>query len=163
MTQLHPRINIGLQYIRNTSEYIPKLQFHQHSLLTRKAFSRHNLSTQVFFFVPSRSSYIRRHVQVIFIFKLSSSSSIHHQFQIITQSGSSSLDLDHPLTWIISRALSLDLDHPLIWIISTGSSTLNLHGCYLMILLIIGSSTEPALFHVGCRPTSLQVFCIPYI
>ena len=26
---IHPRINIGLQYIRNTSEYFPKLQLHQ--------------------------------------------------------------------------------------------------------------------------------------
>ena len=25
--------------------------------------------------------------------------------------------------------------------------------CYLMILLIIGSSTEPAFFHAGCRPS----------
>ena len=30
MTQLHPGINIGLQYIRNMDEYIPKLQLHQH-------------------------------------------------------------------------------------------------------------------------------------
>ena len=30
MTQIHPRINIGLQYIRNMDEYIPKLQLHQH-------------------------------------------------------------------------------------------------------------------------------------
>ena len=29
MTQVHLGINIGLQYIRNTSEYIPKLQLHQ--------------------------------------------------------------------------------------------------------------------------------------
>ena len=28
--QILPRINIGVQNIRNTSEYIPKLQFHQH-------------------------------------------------------------------------------------------------------------------------------------
>ena len=28
--QIDPGINIGLQYIRNTSEYIPKLQLHQH-------------------------------------------------------------------------------------------------------------------------------------
>ena len=37
MTQLQilPGINIGLQYIIYTSEYILKLQLHQHSLLTR--------------------------------------------------------------------------------------------------------------------------------
>ena len=37
-----------IQYIKYTSEYIPKLQIHQHSLLTRKVFSRHNSSAQVF-------------------------------------------------------------------------------------------------------------------
>ena len=39
MTQLHqilPGINIGVQYIKHTSEYIPKLQIHQHSHLTTK-------------------------------------------------------------------------------------------------------------------------------
>ena len=28
--QTLPRINIGVKYIKNTSEYIPKLQLHQH-------------------------------------------------------------------------------------------------------------------------------------
>ena len=28
-----------IQYMKYTSEYIPKLQIHQHSLLTRKVFS----------------------------------------------------------------------------------------------------------------------------
>ena len=28
-----------IQYMKYTSEYIPKLQLHQHSLLTRKVFS----------------------------------------------------------------------------------------------------------------------------
>ena len=37
-----------IQYMKYTSEYIPKLQIHQHSLLTRKIFSRHNSSAQVF-------------------------------------------------------------------------------------------------------------------
>ena len=46
----------------------------------------------------------------------------------------------------------MDLDHPSIQIISDGSSSLDHHGCYLMILLIIVSSTEPTLFHAGCRP-----------
>ena len=82
------------------------------------------------------------YIQVIFTFKSSS-----------PRSGSSSLDLDHPSIWIISGASSLDLDHPSIWIISAGSSTLNVHGCYLMILLVTGSSIEPALFHARCRPT----------
>ena len=31
-----------IQYMKYTSEYIPKLQIHQHSLLTRKVFSQHN-------------------------------------------------------------------------------------------------------------------------
>ena len=32
----------------NISEYIPKIKINQHSLLTRKVFSQHNSSTQVF-------------------------------------------------------------------------------------------------------------------
>ena len=125
---IHPRINIRLQYIRNTDEYIPKLQLHQHSLLTRKVFSWHNLSAQVFFSVSfgSSSSPCHLHLQVISIFKSSSSGS-----------GSSSLDLDHHL----------------IWIITIGSSSLDHHGCYLMILLVRGIFTEPTLFHAGCRPS----------
>ena len=87
----------------------------------------------------------------------------HHWIWIITQSGSSSLDwiwiitwsrsssldhtqsssldLDHHSIWIIIAGL--DLDHHSIWIIIVGSSLLDHHGCYLMILLITGSSTEP--------------------
>ena len=38
-----------IEYMKYTSEYIPKLQRHQHSLLTRKVFTRHNSSAQVFF------------------------------------------------------------------------------------------------------------------
>ena len=102
MTQLHyrhiPELNIGVQYIRYTDEYILNLQFHQHSLLTRKVFSRHNLLAQVFFSVSSGSSsglcHLQSHlyVQVIFIC-----------IWIITRSGSSSLDLDHHhWIWIIS-------------------------------------------------------------
>ena len=83
--------------IRYTREYIPKLQIHQHSLLTRKVFSWHNSSAQVF----------------------------------ITRSSS-------------------NLDHHWIIIIITASS-ISIKWCYLSILLITGSSTEPTLFHVGCR------------
>ena len=71
-----------------------KLQIHQHSLLTRKVFSWHSSSTQVF----------------------------------ITGS-SSKLDI------IIITAPAISSE----W-------------CYLSILLVIGSSTDPSLFHVGCRP-----------
>ena len=72
----------------------------------------------------------------------------HHWIWIITGSGSS-LDMDHHWIWIITRfGSSLD-------IITRSGSSLDLdhHWCYLMILLIIGSSTEPALFHADCRPT----------
>ena len=116
MTQVHPGINIKLQHIRNTSEYISKLQFHQHSLLTRKVFSRHNFSTLVFFSVSTRSS-LHIHLQVIFISRSSSSSDLdhHHWIWIITGSGSS-FDLDHH--WTSS------LEHHLwIWIISVGASS----------------------------------------
>ena len=110
--QILPRINIEVQYIKYKSEYILKLQIHQHSLLTRKVFSRHNLSTQVFFSVSYESSSSSRHlhIQVIFIFR-SSSSSIHLH-----------LDLDHHWIWIITGTSSLDLDHHSISIITTGSS-----------------------------------------
>ena len=149
MTQVHPGINIGLQYIE---EYISKLHIHQHSLLTRKVFFSTQFSALVFFSVSAGSS----RLQVIFVFKSSSSLDLdhhsiriitghHHWIWIITGSGSS-LDLDHH--W----ASSLDLDHHSIQIITAGSSSLDHHGCYLMILLITGSYTEPSLFHAGCRP-----------
>ena len=96
----------------------------------------------VIFTFKSSLSLSNLHLQVIFIW-----------IWIITRSGSSSLDLDHHSIWIISGASSLDLDHPSIWIISVGSSSLDLHGCYLMILLIIGISTDPTLFHARCRPS----------
>ena len=126
-------------------KYIPKLQLHQHSLLTRKVFSQHN-----FHHWSSSLDHL-----VICIFKSSSSSShIHLQVIFIFGSGSSSLDLDHHSIWIIiGSGSSLNLDHQWIWIITAGSSLLDHHGCYLMILLVTGSSTEPALFHVGCRPS----------
>ena len=131
-----PNRNIGVQYIRYTNEYIPKLQIHQHSLLTRKVFSRHNLSAQVFFSVSYRSS----------------SSHLHHW--IIIKSGSL-LDLEHH--WIIIKSgSSLDLEHH--WIIINSKSSLDLDRRQIIItgaistILVIGSSTNPSLFHVGCRP-----------
>ena len=131
--QIRPGINIGLQYIRNTSEYIPKLQLHQHSLLARKVSSRHNLSAQVFFSVSSRSLSSPSHFQVIFIWiwiitRFRSSSLDHTRYGTSsldhTRSGTSSLDhtrygtssLDHTRS-----GTSLDLDHHWIWIIITGS------------------------------------------
>ena len=83
MTKIHPVINIGLQYIRNTDEYILKLQIHQHSLLTRKVFSRHNLSAQVFFSGSSLSS-CHLHLDLD-----------HHSIWIIITESRSSLDMDH--------------------------------------------------------------------
>ena len=109
-----------IQYIKYTSEYVSELQIHPHSLLTRKVFSWHNLSARLFLFVSSGSSYL--HLQVIFIFK-----------------SSSSLDLDHLWIWNINGSRSSLLDHH--------------HRCYLLILLVTGSSTEPTLFHAGCRPS----------
>ena len=144
--------------------------FQRYSFLTRKVFSRHNLSAQVFCSISSGSSSSPRHLhlQVISIFNSSSSSFVsgsslnldHHHWIWIIIIGTPSLDLDHPSIWIISGASYLDLDHPLIWIISAVSSTLNLHGCYLMILLVTRSSTEPALFHPGYRP-SVRVGLLP--
>ena len=76
--------------IRYTSEYIPKLQIHQHSLLTRKVFSWHNSSS-----------------------------------------------LDRHQSWII--IITVD--------------AISSKWCYLSNQLIIGSSTEPTLFHAGFRPS----------
>ena len=128
MTQPLPRINIGVQYIRYTSECILKLQLHQHSLLTRKVFSRHNLSAQVFFSVSFGSSSSSCHLQVIFIFR-SSSSLIHLHLQVIfifkssSSWSGSSLNLDHHCWVTTAGSSSLDLDHHhSIWII-TGSSS----------------------------------------
>ena len=105
-------------------EYIPKLHIHQHSLLTRKVFFRHNFQHW------SSSLYQLDHLRlrVIFVFKSYSSSSHldldhlsiwiiivrHHWIWIITRFGSSSLDW----IWIIIRSgsLLLDLDHHSIWI-----------------------------------------------
>ena len=108
--------NIEVQYIRYTSEYISKLQIHQHSLLTRKVFSRHNFQHK------SYSLYLLDHHRVLVIFKSSSSSShLHLQVIFIIGSGSS-LDLDHHSIWIITvfgssldiitrSGSSLDMDH----------------------------------------------------
>ena len=113
-------------------EYIPKLHIHQHSLLTRKVFFRHNFQHW------SSSLYH----QIMFVFKSSSSSShLHLQFiqiWIISRSGSSykgitgsrsSLDLDqHHWTGSgssldLDHLSGLDLDHHLIWIITAGSGS----------------------------------------
>ena len=121
--------------------------------------------------IISSSSHLR--LQVIFIIGSRSSLDLDHH-------GTSSLDLDHLSIWI--NITGLDLDHHLIWIITAGSSSLDLdhhwiliitqsrssmaiitgsqssldmdhHWCYLMILLVTGSYTDPTLFHAGCRPT----------
>ena len=86
---------VNIKYIE---EYIPKLHIHQHSLLTRKVFFRHNFSALVFFSASTgtSSSLIHLHLQVIFVFKSSGSGL--------------SLDLDH------HKMASLDLDHHSIWI-----------------------------------------------
>ena len=88
-----------IQYMKYTSEYILKLQIHQHSLLTRKVFSRHNLSTQVFFSVSSGS--VSSHLHQVWIITGSSSSLDHHQNWNIIKAGSLS-KLDHH--WIIIKA-----------------------------------------------------------
>ena len=88
-----------MQYIRYTSEYISKLQIHQHSLLTRKVFFRHN-------FQYYSSSLYQLDLLIICISK-SSLYSCHLY-----------LDLDHHY-WIILNLkhhwIILDLEHH--WII----------------------------------------------
>ena len=131
MTQVHPGINIRLQYIRNTSEIHSEFTYTSTPPLNWEGIILTQFSAQVFSFVSSRSSSSPCQLQVFFIFKSSSSSShLHHRIWIITRSGSvldiitgsgSSLDLDHHWT------SSLDLDHHSIWIITTGSSSLDHH------------------------------------
>ena len=138
-------------------EYIPKSHIHQHSLLTRKVFFRHNFQRS------SSSLYQLDHLclQVIFGLQWSWSSihihpsnlnhlSIwiimrHHQWiWIISRSGSSSLDLDHLSIWInINRSgSSLDLDHHhWIWIITWSGSSLLDHHCWIIITRF-GSSLD---------------------
>ena len=107
------QINIGLQYIRYIDEYIPKLQIHQHSLLTRKVFPWTNFSVLVFFSVSTGSSSSSSHIrlQVIFIFKSSSySSHLHLQVIFTFKSYSSSSYLHLQVIFIISRSRS-SLEH----------------------------------------------------
>ena len=122
MTQIHYNTSQNKHRVTIDKKYIPKLQLHQHSLLTRKVFSQHNIYQH-----KSSSLYHLGHHQVLVIFKSSSYSSHLH------------LDLDHHSIWIIISSRTSLLDHH--------------HRCYLLILLIIGSSTKPVLFHVGCRPS----------
>ena len=122
-----PRINIGVQYMKYIREYISKLQIHQHSLLTRKVFSRHKLLALVFFSV-STGSYHHIHLQVVFIFKSSSSSShIHLQVIFIFKSSSSSSHLCLQVFFLFKSSSSWDLDHHSIWITTAGSSLLDHH------------------------------------
>ena len=111
-------------------------------LFTRKVFSRHNLSAQVFFSISYGSSSSHIHLQVIFIIKSSSLSCHLHQVWIIIGSGSSQ---DHHQVWIITwyrasldhhwiiikSGSSLDLDRHLIIIKSGSSLDLNGH-CWII-------------------------------
>ena len=82
------------------------------------------------------------------IIKAGSSLKMDHHW-IIIKVGSS---LDHHQRWIITRSSS-KMDQHWIIIIIIIASTIFIKSCYPSILLIIGSSTEPALFHAGCRPS----------
>ena len=66
---------------------------------------------------------------------------------IIIKTGSS---LDHHQSWIITGSSSKPDHH---WIIIITTSSISINWCYLKIILFIGSSTKPSLFHVGCRPS----------
>ena len=105
--------------MKYTSEYIPNLYIHQHSLLTRRYSFDMIFSTGLLLCIN----------WIIFVFK-SSSSSIHIHLQviwiwIISRSGSSLLDLDHHSIWI-SRS-----HHNWIWIIARSQSSLVIIMCVL--------------------------------
>ena len=128
-----PDRNIEVQYIIYTSEYILKLQIHQHFLLTRKVFSL----TQ---FIST--------ILLLWIIIKAGSSLDQHQVWNITRSTSSP---NHH--WInIKAGSSSKLDHHQIIINITAFAVLN-KWCYLSILLVTGSSTDPNLFHIDCRPS----------
>ena len=127
-----PNRNIGVQYIRYTSEYISKLQIHQHSLLTRKVFSLTKFISTIL---------------LLWIIIKAGSSLDQHQVWIITRSTSS----PDP-RWINIKARSSSkLDHHQI-IINIIASAISNKWCYLSILLVTRSSTDPTLFHASCRP-----------
>ena len=100
------------------------------------------ISTSLLLWIKSGSLSTLDHPQMM----IETGSSLdHHQCWIIIGSSSK---MDHH--WIIIKTISL-IDHH--WIIIITASTILIKWCYLSILLIIGSSIEPALFHVGCRPS----------
>ena len=123
-TSDYPDRIIGYQWNTiYTSEYILKSQIHQHSLLTRKVFSWHNSSAQVFF--------------------SGSTSKLDHHW-IIIKAGSS---LDHHQSWIMTGSSS-KLDHHWI-IIKDGSSLDHHHHCfrYLDQLVLSLNSTRHRKFY----------------
>ena len=130
----HRGMTIWLKYIIDTSrnkhrvtihrwidEYIKKLQIHQHSLLTRKVFFRHNFQhwssslyqldhLVIFIFKYSYSSSILL-IRVFFVFEASLSSS-HLLLQVFFITGSTSSWLVAHHCWIITRfGSSSSLDH----------------------------------------------------
>ena len=59
------------------------------------------------------------------------------------------IELDRHHNWII-----IELNHHHHWIIIIITvASISSKWYYLSSLLVIGSSTEPTLFHVGCRPS----------
>ena len=88
-------------------------------------------------------------LQVFFLFKSSSSSSLLHLWIWITTTRSTSL-YHHSICIITWFGSSSSMYHHHIWIIIIGAIS---EWSYLLIILVTGSSTEPTLFHAGCRPT----------
>ena len=114
MTQIHYNISRNKNWVTIDKKYIPKLQLHQHSLLTRKVFFRHNFQH----WCSSLDQLDHLCLQVIFIFGSGSSLDLDHH-------RTSSLDLDHhhQTGSGSSLDLDLDLDHLSIWIITTRSGS----------------------------------------
>ena len=139
MTQVNPRMNIGLQYIRNTSEIHSEVTYTSTLPLNQEGIISTQFSSQVFFSVSSGSSSSPHHLQVFFIFN-SSSYSIHLHLQVIFIVKSSSSSLDHHLIWSITGSSSI-LDHYLIQIITRSSSSMDHH----LIWIITGSSSSSLL------------------
>ena len=60
----------------------------------------------------------------------------------------------HQFIFIFMSYLSSSHLHLQVWIIiNITASAISINWCYLSIILVIGSSTEAALFHAVCRPS----------
>ena len=138
-----PDRNIEVQYIIYTSEYILKLQIHQHFLLTRKVFSLTQfISTILLLWIIIKAGSLLEQRQV-WIITRSTSSLDHHQINI---KAGSSLDhhQHHCFCYLEQMVLSLNSTH------HRKFYRANPFSCWVQASPPCrSSSTDLALFHAG--------------